>query len=284
MTGEKLQIKSNQLRIKMIEMMTHAGSGHPGGSLSVIDILVALYYGNPIQYDSQNPLFVGRDRVVLSKGHASPALYVILADLGFFAEEKLAEFDAADSMLPKHCNRLKTPGVEASTGALGQGFSMAVGMALAERLDKQNDYSVYCILGDGECQSGEVWEAAMSAAQFQLDSLKVVVDNNKLQIDGDTDEVMSLGDLAAKWAAFGWEVSACDGHDCVLLVQKLLTMNRKNGKPKVLLANTTKGKGVSFMENDADWHSRKITPQERNIAIKELTRSMEITRQSEDMI
>lgn len=267
-----LRKKTEETRYNLVAMMDHAGSGHPGGSLSVLEIMMVLYYGGVMKYDVAEPKALGRDRFVLSKGHASPTLYVILADLGYFPAEKLKEFDANDSMLPKHCNRLKTPGVEASTGALGQGFSMALGMAMAQKMDDRNDYNVYCILGDGECQSGEVWEAAMAAAKYNLGNLKVIVDNNRLQIDGFTDDVMPLGDLKAKWEAFGWYADECDGHDLKALEQAFDKMEaaEKKGCPQVLIANTTKGKGVSFMEDEADWHSRKMTKEEGAKALQEI--------------
>lgn len=261
--------KAEEIRYNLTAMMAYAGSGHPGGSLSAVEIMTALYYGGVMKYDPQNPQAASRDRFVMSKGHASPVLYVTLADLGYFPTEKLKEFDANDSMLPKHCNRLKTPGVEASTGALGQGFSMALGMALAERMDV-NNWQIYCVLGDGECQSGEVWEAAMAAAKYKLDNLKVIIDNNRLQIDGFTEDIMPLGDLKAKWEAFGWYATECDGHDLKELLSAFDEMSVVKGRPQVLIANTTKGKGISYMENEADWHSRKMTKSESAQALAEI--------------
>lgn len=269
----RLRKKTEKTRYNLTAMMAYAGSGHPGGSLSVLEIMTTLYYGGVMKYDAKNPKSADRDRFVLSKGHASPTLYVILADLGYFPPEKLREFDANDSMLPKHCKRLKTPGVEASTGALGQGFSVALGMALAERMDKNDAYNVYCVLGDGECQSGEIWEAAMAAAKYRLDHLKVVVDNNRLQIDGFTEDVMPLGDLKAKWEAFGWHVEECDGHDLEALKTAFDRMAEIKGRPQVLIADTTKGKGVSFMEDEADWHSRKMTKEEGAQALAEIEKA-----------
>lgn len=271
----RLRKKTEEARYNLTAMMAYAGSGHPGGSLSVLEIMTTLYYGGVMKYDAKDPKSAGRDRFVLSKGHASPTLYVILADLGYFPPERLREFDADDSMLPKHCNRLKTPGVEASTGALGQGFSVALGMALAERMDKDNEYNVYCILGDGECQSGEIWEAAMAGAKYGLDHLKVIVDNNRLQIDGFTEDIMPLGDLKAKWEAFGWYVEECNGHDLEALQTAFDRMAEIKGRPQVLIANTTKGKGVSFMEDEADWHSRKMTKEEGARALAEIEKAYE---------
>lgn len=266
----QLQKKAEEIRYNLVAMMDYAGSGHPGGSLSIVEIMTALYYGGILKQDTAVPEAGSGDRFVMSKGHASPTLYVILADLGCFPPVKLKEFDADDSMLPKHCNRLKTPGVEASTGALGQGFSMALGMAMAERIEETDSSSIYCILGDGECQSGEIWEAAMAAAKYKLDNFKAIVDDNGLQIDGDTKDIMPLGSLREKWEAFGWHVQECDGHDMQEVMQALEKMNEIQDRPQVLIAKTTKGKGVSFMENEADWHSRKMTREEGAQALNEI--------------
>ena len=270
---DDIRLQNEKNRYELIKMMAYAGSGHPGGSLSMLEIATALYYGGILKFDPANPNMPDRDRLIVSKGHASPTLYVILADLGFFPKENLKVFDKPDSMLPKHCNRFKTPGIEASTGALGQGFSMAIGMAMAERLDKEYSYKVFCVLGDGEAQSGEVWEAAMSAAHFKLDNLITILDNNGLQIDGKTNEIMSLGDIRAKWEAFGWEVLECSGHDLKDIISSLSELKgnaNRNEKPKILIANTIKGNGISFMENEADWHSRAITKDEEAQAISEI--------------
>lgn len=269
-----LRKKAEELRYHLIAMMDYAGSGHPGGSLSIVEIMTELYYDGFVHADPNAPLDPARDHVVMSKGHASPTQYVILADRGYFPPEKLREFDKNNSMLPKHCNRKLTPGVDASTGALGQGMSMAVGMALAGRADAA-DYKVYCILGDGECQSGEIWEAAMCAAKYKLGSLKVIVDNNRLQIDGFSDDVMPLGDQRAKWSAFGWHVETCDGHSLSELHDALARMDGITDQPCVLIANTVKGNGVSFMENEADWHSRKMTHDEGAQALTEIAANYE---------
>lgn len=269
-----LRRKNEELRYNLVAMMDYAGSGHPGGSLSSMEILTTLYYGGFLRTDAEHAQDPKRDRFVMSKGHASPAQYVILADQGYYSKDTLRVFDANNSMLPKHCNHKLTPGVDASTGALGQGMSMAVGMAMAGQMDGA-DYDVYCVLGDGECQSGEIWEAAMSAAKYRLDHLKVIVDNNRLQIDGFSDDIMPLGDQKAKWEAFGWNVEVCDGHDLEALYKALQSMACVEGKPSVLIADTTKGKGVSFMENDADWHSRKMTKEEGIQALKEIKEAYE---------
>ena len=269
-----LRKKTEQLRYNLIAMMDYAGSGHPGGSLSVLEIMTSLYYDGFLHVDAQKPNDPDRDRFVISKGHASPTQYVILADLGYYGKDKLRVFDKNNSMLPKHCNRKLTPGVDASTGALGQGMSMAVGMALAARADDAK-YRTYCVLGDGECQSGEIWEAAMSAAKYKLGSLKVIVDNNRLQIDGFSDDVMPLGDQRAKWSAFGWHVEVCDGHNLEELRNAFTKMEAITDQPCVLIANTVKGNGVSFMENEADWHSRKMTHAEGAEALAEIAAAYE---------
>lgn len=264
-----LKKKTEELRYNLVAMMDYAGSGHPGGSLSCLEMLTTLYYTDLMDISPSSTKSPSRDRLIMSKGHASPTLYVILADRGFFPKEKLREFDQNDSDLPKHCNRFHTPGIEASTGALGQGMSIAVGMAMAGKIDGAG-YRVYGILGDGECQSGEIWEAAMSAAKYRLDNLSIIVDNNGLQIDGATDDIMALGDQKAKWEGFGWCVRECDGHDIRALYEALSDMENVKERPAVLIANTTKGKGVSFMENDADWHSRKMTKEEGRQALGEI--------------
>ena len=270
----ELRKKTEELRYNLVAMMDYAGSGHPGGSLSCLEVLTTLYYTDFLKVSPDQPDSPVRDRLIMSKGHASPTLYVILADLGFFPKDMLKEFDQNDSALPKHCNRFHTPGIDASTGALGQGMSIAVGMAISGKIEDA-DYKVYGILGDGECQSGEIWEAAMSAAKYKLDNLKVIVDNNRLQIDGFTDDIMALGNQAAKWEAFGWYVKTCDGHDLEAVYDALSEMDKVKDRPAVLIADTTKGKGVSFMENEADWHSRKMTKEEGIQALGEIAEAYE---------
>jgi len=255
-------------RYNLLAMLTYCGSGHPGGSLSVVEILSALYYGGVLRYDPGNPQLPDRDRLVLSKGHASPAQYIILAELGFFPKEWLKEFDANGSRLPKHCNRFLTPGIEASTGALGQGISMSVGMALAQKMDFI-PYNIYCIIGDGECQSGNLYEAVIAAGKYKLDNMKVILDKNGLQIDGNVEEIMPLGDVGNMWSAMGWKVWSCDGHNVENLLRIFEEMKDYKGKPQLLIANTIKGKGVSFMENNVDWHSDKINHQQGVLALEE---------------
>jgi transketolase len=254
-------------RFDLVAMLSYCGSGHPGGSLSIVEIMSALYFGGVMRFDPDNPVWPERDRLILSKGHSSPTQYVILAQLGYFPKAWLREFDANGSRLPKHCDRFKTPGIEASTGALGQGISMAVGFAAALRMDK-NPAAVFCVIGDGECQSGNTYEAAMSASGFGLGNLNVILDGNDLQIDGKVSEVMPLGDVAETWRSLGWEVRTCAGHDVEALLASLDEMKARTGKPQLLIAKTVKGKGVSFMENNADWHSDKITA---DLAVKALS-------------
>lgn len=262
-------------RYDLLAMLSYARSGHPGGSLSIVEILSVLYYGNVMKYDNDNISLPDRDRLIISKGHASPTLYVVLAELGYFPKEWLKSFDASGSNLPKHCDRFKTPGIEASTGALGQGISIAVGMALAEQLDMQNDYDIYCIVGDGECQTGELWEAVMSAAKYNLDKLKVIVDYNNLQIDGFTEDIMPLGDMRKIWEGFGWHVEQCDGHDVSDLCVAFDKISGIKGKPQVIIAKTVKGKGVSFMENNVNWHSDKINKDQAKQALEEAEKELD---------
>lgn len=258
--------KGTEIRHDIIEMLHKAKSGHPGGSLSSVEILMALYY-NVMNVDPKNPDMEGRDKFVLSKGHACPVLYAVLADKGYFAKEDLWTLRKADSSLQGHPDKKKTKGVDVNTGSLGQGASVSVGLALSEK-HKKGKGRVFTLLGDGECQEGLVWEAAMSAAHYKLDNLVFILDNNGLQIDGSNDEVMSLGDIKAKFASFGFEVVEVDGHDVDALTKALNT--KVSGKPIFVLAHTIKGKGVSFMENNAGWHGKAIDDESYEKAIKEL--------------
>ncbi|MBD3259711.1 transketolase [Candidatus Woesearchaeota archaeon] len=255
---------------KDILIMCHsANSGHPGGSLSAIDILVCLYYGF-LKHDPKNPKAEDRDRFVLSKGHACPALYAVLADCGYFKHKALLTFRKIDSFLQGHPSRLDTPGIEFSTGSLGQGFSGAVGMALGCMLDKKKN-TIYTMLGDGECDEGQVWEAALSAAHYKLDNLIAIVDVNGLQIDGFTKDIMNTEPIAEKFQAFNWNVIEIDGHDYKQIIAAFeAAQHRKNHKPTVIIARTIKGKGVSFMENKVEWHGKAPNDEELVIALKEL--------------
>lgn len=256
-----------QVRRDIINMTADAGSGHPGGSLSAVEMLVALYF-DVMNVDPKNPSDPTRDRLVLSKGHAAPALYAVLGEKGYFDTEEFKRFRQLHSILQGHPDAKKCPGVDASTGSLGQGISIAVGMALGAKL-LGKDTRVFTLLGDGECQEGQIWEALMSAAHYKLDNLTVMVDNNGLQIDGSNNEVMSLGDLAAKLRAFGFDLYEIDGHD-LDAVEAALSAPAAAGKPKAILAHTVKGKGVSFMENQVGWHGKAPNEEQRQQALKEL--------------
>lgn len=249
--------------------MTYAaGSGHPGGSLSAIDILTVLYY-HTMRIDPKNPGWPDRDRFVLSKGHSCPALYAVLADLGFFPKEELMRLRKLGSILQGHPDMTMTPGIEMSTGSLGQGLSTACGMAIAARLDRK-DYRVYCMLGDGEAQEGNIWEGAMLAAHLKLDNLTGILDRNMMQIDGTTEEVVSLEPLSEKWRAFGWNVLEIDGHDMFQIISALEVAKGTKGKPTMIIAQTVKGKGISFMENQLAYHGRALTKEEMVKAREEL--------------
>lgn len=261
---------ARRVRMHIITMTGLAGSGHPGGSLSAVEILVTLY-GAIMRHDPARPDWPDRDRFVLSKGHAAPALYGVLAECGYFPVSLLATLRKIDSILQGHPDMRRTPGVEMSTGSLGMGLSVANGMALAARLDRRPT-RVYALLGDGECDSGPVWEAAMSAAHYRLDNLVAIVDRNRYQIDGATEEIMALGTLADKWRAFGWHVlDVADGHSIADLRQAFAAAREVKGKPSVVIARTVKGKGVSFMEKQPlDYHGKAPSPAQVELALAEL--------------
>lgn len=254
------------VRRDVINLTADAASGHPGGSLSAVEILTVLYC-DQMNIDPKNPRKEERDRFVLSKGHAAPALYGILAECGFFDKSEFKSFRRINGMLQGHPDCKRCPGVEASTGSLGQGVSIAVGMALGARLQGKGA-KVYTLLGDGELQEGQVWEAAMAAAHYKLDNLTVIIDNNGLQIDGANEQVMSLGSIADKFKAFGFEVIEIDGNDLQAVSDAFHVP--VSGKPKCILAHTVKGKGVSFMENQVGWHGKGPNEEERQAALKEL--------------
>ena len=267
MNTAELSSVCKAVRRDIINMTANAGSGHPGGSLSAVELMVSVFY-NHMRIDPQNPKMPERDRFVLSKGHAAPCYYAVLAERGFISRDEFQNFRQLHSILQGHPDCKKVPGVDASTGSLGQGCSIAVGMALGAKSQKQ-DINVYTILGDGECQEGQIWEALMSAAHYKLDNLTVIIDNNGLQIDGSNNEVMSLGDLAAKVRAFGFEVFELDGHD-LDAIEAALSAKTAPGVPKCILAHTVKGKGVSFMENQVGWHGKAPNEEQRQQALKEL--------------
>lgn len=257
-----------KIRQDIIEMLVPAKSGHPGGSLSSADILATLYF-SIMNIDPQNPQWPDRDRFVLSKGHAAPVLYAALAERGFFDREELLGLRQTGHFLQGHPDMKKVPGVDMSTGSLGQGISAAAGMALAGKIDKKT-YRVYCLLGDGEVAEGLVWEAAMAAAHYQLDNLVGILDHNGLQIDGTNEEVMNSAPLAAKWEAFGWNVLEVDGHNVEELLNALELAKNFSGRPTMILAKTVKGKGVCFMENQAGWHGAAPSPEQAEKALAEL--------------
>lgn len=261
-----LEEKAKHLRADILKMLYLCQSGHPGGSLSCVEILMSLYY-RVAKVDPKNPSWEDRDRIVLSKGHACPALYAILADKGYFPREDLWTLRQINSHLQGHPDMRKTPGVDVNTGSLGQGVSIATGLALAAK-HKKADYKVYAITGDGESQEGLVWEAAMAAAHYHLDNLTVLLDHNRLQIDGSNDDVMSLGDIMAKYQAFGFECFKVDGHDIDAITKALETP--VSGKPKFICCETFKGRGVSFMEDHFEWHGKAPSKEQYEAAIKEL--------------
>lgn len=267
MNTAELSRVCRQVRRDIINMTANAGSGHPGGSLSAVELMVSVFYSH-MRVDPKNPKAEDRDRFVLSKGHAAPCYYAVLAEMGFIIRDEFKNFRQLHSILQGHPDCKKVPGVDASTGSLGQGCSIAVGMALGAKVQGK-DTKVFTLLGDGECQEGQIWEALMSAAHYKLDNLTVIVDNNGLQIDGSNDEVMSLGDMAAKLRAFGFDLHEIDGHN-LDAVEMALSAPVTPGKPKAILAHTVKGKGVSFMENQVGWHGKAPNEEQRQQALKEL--------------
>jgi transketolase len=259
---------ARKLRRHIITMTGKAGSGHPGGSLSAVEIVTALYF-RVLRHNPQDPLWPDRDRFILSKGHAAPLLYAALAESGYFPVEQLSTLRQIDSCLQGHTDCRLTTGVEMSAGSLGQGLSFSIGVALAGRLNKQS-YKVFVLLGDGECDEGQVWEAAMAAAHFKVDNLIAIVDNNGIQLDGWNREIMNLEPFALKWQGFGWRVIEVDGHDLNQIIKALEQAKLVKGQPTVIIAHTVKGKGVSFMENNPEFHGKAPTPVEMEKALKEL--------------
>jgi transketolase len=267
-TVENLRDIARKLRRHVISMISTAGSGHPGGSLSAADIVTALYF-RVMRHDPANPHWPDRDRFILSKGHAAPVLYAALAECGYFPVEWLPTLRKTGTCLQGHTDSRLTPGVDMSAGSLGQGLSVGIGMALAARLDKK-DYRTYVLMGDGECQEGQVWEAAMFAPNYKLDNLTAIVDYNGLQLDGFTRQIMDLEPFVDKWRSFKWEVLQVDGNDMNQLVEALHKAAQVKGKPVVIVARTVKGKGVSFMENNVDWHGKAPDKAQTEIALREL--------------
>jgi len=252
-----LKSVANDLRCLAVRMIYQAGSGHSGGSMSSADIMSALYFSE-LNIDPAHPDWPDRDRMVLSKGHSAPLLYAALAKRGYFPVEELSSLRQLGGRLQGHPDMRKTPGVDATTGSLGQGISVAVGMALGGKVANR-PYRVYALMGCGEQQEGQVWEAAMAAAHYRLDNLVGIVDYNSLQIDGCNSEIMEIAPLADKWRAFGWDVLEIDGHDMGAILAALAQAKQNNGRPTAIVAQTVKGKGVSFMENEVKWHSSQVT-------------------------
>ena len=263
-----LKEKAKKIRKSIVSMIAEAKSGHPGGSLSATDILTALYFSE-MNVDPANPKMEGRDRFVLSKGHAAPAIYATLAEKGYFSKDELMTLRKFGSRLQGHPDMKKLPGIEISTGSLGQGLSVANGMALNAKMFNEN-YRTYVILGDGEVQEGQIWEAAMTAAHYKLDNLCAFLDSNNLQIDGNVSEIMGVEPLDKKWEAFGWNVIKIDGHDFEQILSALDKARKCKGKPTMIIAKTIKGKGVSFMENVCGFHGVAPTLEELERALAEL--------------
>jgi len=272
MSGEVARIEAiaAAMRSDILKMITLAGSGHPGGSLSAADIVATLYFGDVLRYRADQPDWPERDRFILSKGHGAPVLYSALAQAGYFDASELSTLRKLGSRLQGHPDSQKLPGVEVSTGSLGQGLSIASGLAYGLAMDGQNEQQVYVLLGDGELQEGQVWEAAMFASHNHLGNLVAIIDNNNLQIDGALDEVVGLGDIAAKFEAFGFKVLEIDGHD-IPAIKKALTEARAYSEgPVAIIAHTIKGKGISFMENQASWHGKAPSAEQCDAALTEL--------------
>ena len=264
----KLEETACKIRVNIINMLEKSQSGHPGGSLSLAEILSVLYF-KEMKVDPSNPQWEDRDRFVLSKGHAAPVLYAALAEKGFFPKEELDSLRKVDSMLQGHPDMKGTPGVDMTTGSLGQGLSAANGMALAGKLDKK-DYRVYSVIGDGECQEGLIWEAAMLAAHYKLDNLTVFLDYNGLQIDGSNKDIMNIDPIDEKFESFGWKVLKIDGHSIEEIIEAIDKAKEAKGQPTIIIAKTFKGKGVSFMENQVGWHGKAPSAEEACKALEEL--------------
>ncbi len=265
---DHLQSMAKEIRIDVIKQTYFAGSGHPGGSLSAADIVTALYF-HEMNIDPDNPKMEGRDKFILSKGHGAPVLYAALAERGYFPKEELWKLRKLGAMLQGHPDMKRVPGVEMSTGSLGQGISASVGIALAGRLNEDKG-RVYTLLGDGELQEGLVWEAAMSAGHYKLDNLVGILDWNGLQIDGKNQDVMTITPIDKKFESFGWHVITADGHDFEMLIDAFNQAREIKGKPVMIIAKTIKGKGVSFMEDNAGWHGKAPSEEEAKQAVEEL--------------
>lgn len=270
-TLDDLALVAGTVRRNILQMTTNANSGHPGGSLSATEALVTLYH-RVMHHRPNDPGWDDRDRFVLSKAHCTPVLYAVLADCGYFPVDELLTFRKIESRLQGH-SHIMTPGVEFSGGSLGQGLSYSIGLALAARLDRK-ECRVYTMIGDGECDEGSIWEAAMSAAHYKIDKLTVILDRNRIQNDRFTDQVMGLEPLAEKWHSFGWWTRECDGHNFDEILEALGEAQQVKDRPSIIIANTVKGKGVSFMENNPDFHGKAATLEELELALKEIDSQM----------
>jgi transketolase len=271
---ESLKSAAAKVRIGILDAVFHAQSGHPGGSLSCADILTALYF-EVMNIDPKNPHWEDRDRFVLSKGHCSPCLYSVLANRGYFSVQELKKFRQIDSFLQGHPDLKKVPGVDMSTGSLGQGLSVANGMAYAAKMDNKN-YRVYAVMGDGESEEGQIWEAAMFAAHYKLDNITVFLDHNHLQIDGFISKVMSPEPLDEKFKAFGWHVISINGHDFSQILNAIDEAKNTKDKPTMIICETVKGKGVPFMENLAEWHGKAPNEEQYKQAVACLTKPLKV--------
>ena len=266
---QALQEKARQLRLEVLEVTTNVASGHVSSSYSSVEILTALYFGGVLRYRPDEPDWPERDRFILSKGHAAPIFYTVLANAGYFDRSELAGLRTVNRLAEGHPVQNKLPGIETTSGSLGKGISVGIGHVLAGRLSKLN-FHVYVLLGDGECQEGQIWEAAMSAPHFKVDNLTAIVDYNKYQESGPVSREMSLEPFADKWRAFGWHVAEVDGHDIQALIKTLTAAREIKGQPSVVIAHTVKGKGVSFVEADYTFHGKALSPQQAEKAREEL--------------
>lgn len=264
-----LETIARRLRRHAIRMIAEANSGHPGGSLSAAEIVTALYFGGVLNHDPDNPEWPDRDRFILSKGHGVPILYAALAERGYFPVDELLSLRQVDSRLQGHPVQGMTPGIEASTGSLGQGLSIGIGHAIAGRLDGKL-FRTWVLLGDGECQEGQVWEAAMAGPNYELDTLTAIVDFNRYQLDGAVEDIQSLEPFADKWKAFGWNVLEIDGHDMAAVLEALHTAVGHRGQPTCIIATTVKGKGVTFMEHNNEFHGKAPNSEQLEVALTQL--------------
>jgi transketolase len=269
-----LQRKCVDVRRGIIDEIYYGGGGHVGGSLSAVEILTVLYF-EVMRSRPEEPDWDDRDRFVLSKGHGASALYAVLAERGYFPVQELRTFMKSGTRLQKHVDMFKVPGADVSSGSLGQGLSIAVGMALADRMDGK-DRRVYCLIGDGESQEGQIWEAAMAASQFKLDRLTAFLDRNYLQVDGYTRDIIEIEPADAKWESFGWHVQRVDGHDIEILLSAIEDAGKVKGQPHIIIADTIKGKGIHFMENQVEWHSHSISEDQYQEAMAELDAAEEM--------